>query len=88
MAFGSTTLTGADSKPSSTTDMFVAKLAADGSSLWARGFGDTNDQAAWAVTTDASANVIVGGSFQGTMNLPPAITSTGNYDAFWLKLAP
>jgi hypothetical protein len=88
--FGAPTMTLTDAAPKNTpeTDMFVAKLAADGSSLWARSFGDTNDQAAWAVTTDAAANVIVGGSFKGTMNLPPAITSTGNYDAFWLKLAP
>jgi len=89
MPFGATTLTEAPSSPSQSTDMFVAKLAADGNAVWARSFGDTNDQAAWAVTTDASANVIVVGGFQGKMDfMPPSITSTGNYDSFWLKLAP
>lgn len=88
LAFGTKTLTDAATTSAAETDVFVAKLAADGSPVWARSFGDGSDQAAWAVTTDAAANVIVGGSFQGTMNLPPSITSTGDYDSFWLKLAP
>ncbi len=88
LAFGSTTLTDVATTSAAETDVFVAKLAADGSPVWARSFGDGSDQAAWAVTTDALANVIVGGSFQGTMNLPPLLTSTGDYDSFWLKLAP
>ncbi len=88
LTFGATILTDAAPPMSADTDLFVAKLAADGSPVWARSFGDASDQAAWAVTTDLSANVIVGGSFQGTMNLPPLLTSTGDYDSFWLKLAP
>ena len=89
MTIGGTTLTEAAPMTSSDTDMFVFKLAADGSAQWARSFGDGNDQAAWAVTTDSASNVFVGGGYRGTMNLPPTITATGaGYDAFWLKLAP
>jgi hypothetical protein len=88
LTFGATTLTDVSPASSASTDLFVAKLAADGSPVWARSFGDANDQAAWAVTTDASASVIVGGSFQGAMSLPPTLLSTGSYDSFWIKLAP
>ena len=89
MAFGGTTLTDTALTTAADTDIFVAKLAADGTPVWARSWGDTADQAAWAVTTDAASNVFVGGGYRGTMNLPPTITATGaGYDAFWLKLAP
>jgi hypothetical protein len=72
------------------TDMFVAKLAPDGTSGWALGFGDANDQRAWAVATDHLDNVIAVGTFEGGINFgPPAspLTASG-YDAFWVKLGP
>ena len=73
---------------SGNTDIFVAKLSANGAGVWARSFGDLNDQTAWAVTADPVSNVYVGGTYEGTVNLPPLITATGSYDAFWLELAP
>ncbi|MEP7119309.1 MAG: hypothetical protein ABJE95_00125 [Byssovorax sp.] len=83
-----TTLHGTD-LTSFTTDIFVAKLAADGKGVWARSFGDLSDQTAWAVTADPVSNVVFGGTYQGTVNLmPPTLTSSGNYDALWAQLAP
>lgn len=90
LTFGLTVLTDVASNGSPNTDMFVAKIAADGSPVWARRFGDTEDQTAWAVTTDASSNVIFVGTYAGEVELSPAITITsqGGYDAFWAELAP
>jgi hypothetical protein len=90
ISFGGSAPTVNDTAPanSGNTDMFVAKLSAAGVGVWARGFGDLNDQTAWAVTTDSVSSVFFGGTFAGTVNLPPPITSAGSYDAFWAKLAP
>ena len=85
---GTPTLTDSANANSGNTDMFVAKLSADGVGVWARSFGDVNDQTAWAVTADPVSNVFVGGTYEGTVNLPPSITATGSYDAFWAELAP
>jgi hypothetical protein len=86
LVFGSTTLTDVSSGQS--TDMFVAKLSAAGSPVWAYRFGDSKDESAWAVATDSASNVLFGGTYNGTVNLPPTITSTGGYDGFWALLAP
>ncbi|MEP7119311.1 MAG: hypothetical protein ABJE95_00135 [Byssovorax sp.] len=86
ITFGGTILT--DASAAQNTDMFVAKLSAAGAPVWARGFGDVNDQTAWAVTADSAKNVFFAGTFAGTVNLPPSITSMGSYDGFWAKLAP
>jgi hypothetical protein len=88
LTFGATTLTDASMPNLPNTDMFVAKLSADGVAVWARSFGDVNDQTAWAVAADSASNVLFGGTYTGTVNLPPTITSTGNYDGFWALLAP
>ncbi len=75
------------------TDVFVAKFrGSDGTPGWARSFGDVNDQVAWAVATDPSANVIFGGTFKGMIDFGPPtapLTAMNNtYDSFWAKLAP
>ncbi len=88
LTFGGTVLTGTDTKGGPSTDIFVAKIAANGTSVWARQLGDSNDQGAWAVATDPAASVIAVGTYTGTVNLPPAIMPTGGYDAFWVELAP
>lgn len=74
------------------TDVFVAKLkASDGSTGWARSFGDMSGQVSWAVAADPLGNVILGGTFKGTIGFGSPITTftnTSNYDSFWAKLAP
>jgi hypothetical protein len=59
VSFGTTTLTNA----SSLYDMFVAKYDASGNVSWAKCAGGAEDDAAGAVTTDASGNVYVAGKF-------------------------
>lgn len=50
------------------TDVFVAKLKADGKYLWAKRFGDGASQSAFGVAVDTSGNIAVSGSFQGTLD--------------------
>jgi hypothetical protein len=51
------------------TDVFVAALASgNGASLWSTRFGDSANQTARALARDASDNVIIAGSFSGTVN--------------------
>jgi hypothetical protein len=71
MDLGGTTLTSAGSK-----DVFVAKLDPLGQPLWGKSFGDAADQLApggtpgvMDVAVDDSGNVLLVGTFYGTMDL-------------------
>jgi hypothetical protein len=61
------------------TDVFVAKFSPAGTHLWSKGFGDVNaTQGASSVAIDAAGNVIVTGSFLGTLDFGgPALVGTG-----------
>ena len=65
----------------------VAKLAgATGNTVWAKGFGDGNAQAAYGVTIDASGNVVVSGDFKGTANFGAgAVTAPAGGSVFMVK---
>jgi hypothetical protein len=69
-------------------DIFVAKFGSDGAHLWSERFGDGGHQYADAVAVDASGNVIVTGSFYGTVDFGGgALTSAGGEDIFIAKFA-
>lgn len=70
------------------TDIFVAKFNPDGAALWSKRFGDSaGPQAASAVAIDAQGNVIVAGSFRGSINLGGQdLTTNGGADVFVAKL--
>ena len=71
------------------TDAFAIKLAPDGATLWAKRFGDTDDDSAAAVATDADANVVAVGSFLGVVDFGGgALVGEGTSQAFFVKLAP
>jgi hypothetical protein len=73
--FGGGPLTSAGSR-----DIFVAKFSgADGSHLWSKRFGATDYDVPYAVTADGSGNVIVTGSFYGTVDFGGGpLTSAGS----------
>jgi hypothetical protein len=81
-----------DSTPSA--DVFVLKLvSANGFVTWAKTFGSViggskGDDIGRAITTDASGNVFVTGSFRGTTFLfgTSTLTSSGQHDAFVFEL--
>jgi hypothetical protein len=70
-------------------DLYVARYAANGAHLWSRGAGGSGEESGNAVAVDPSGNVLVTGSFQGTMNLGgSSLTSAGETDIFVVKYAP
>jgi hypothetical protein len=82
--FGAGALTSAGS-----WDIFAAKLSSSGVTMWSRGFGGTGDDLGYGVGIDASGNVTVTGTFQGTVNFGGGpVSSLGWSDLFILNLAP
>lgn len=74
-----------------TADAFVSKLNSSGSFVWAIAFSGTSDDVGYAITTDASTNVFVHGTFMSTSDFDPLagtsnLTSAGSSDAFVVKL--
>lgn len=71
-------------------DLFVAKLDSNGAHLWSKKFGDEDNQLGFSIGTDASNNVLVAGSFAGTLDMGGGeLQSAGGlYDVFLAKLDP
>lgn len=72
------------------TDIFITKLDAQGNLLWAKQIGGASYDYPGNIAVDAKGNVLVGGSFLGTVDLNPGageqtVTSLGQ-GAFLLKL--
>jgi len=72
--FGGIRLTATGNK-----DIFVAKYSSTGTYIWAKRFGGGSgrDSAANAVAVDSAGNVIVTGSYQGTINFGGGSLSSG-----------
>lgn len=86
--FGATTLTNASW--SSYTDVFVVKYNDSGNVIWAKGFGSTTSEALNGITTDASGNVYITGSYTSPSISLGATTLSNSgsygYDMFIAKL--
>ncbi len=80
--FGGSTLMSAGG-----TDIFLASFDNDGAPRWSKRFGDNQpNQIAYAVATDAADNVLVAGSFWGTVNFGGSnLTTVGGDDIFLAK---
>ena len=51
------------------SDVFIVKLSSDdGSCAWSRAFGDGWDQSAFSVAVDAAQNIVLTGTFTGTLD--------------------
>ena len=57
-------------------DAFVLKLSANGQLLWAKTFGGTSSEEAFAIAVKANGNVVVGGYFMSSTDFDPG---TGNF---------
>ncbi|MGK3959901.1 SBBP repeat-containing protein [Sorangium sp. So ce118] len=67
-------------------DVFVAKLDEDGNHIWGNRFGNSSNQYGNDIATDASNNIIITGSFGGTLDFGgEALTSAGGTDIFVAK---
>jgi hypothetical protein len=71
-------------------DVFVVKLDPAGNYLWARRYGDPQDQVCVAAAVDASGDVVIGGWFSGTLTFGtnPPLACAGGVDGFVAKLDP
>ncbi len=69
-------------------DVFVAKFNAAGEFVWAKLFGDSQDQAGQAIAVDSAGDVYVTGYVNGSIDFGGgALTSAGGADAFAVKLS-
>jgi hypothetical protein len=74
-----------------TRDIFVQKLDANGSFLWAKNLGGAEDDLGLGVAVDYGGNVYITGSFRGAVDFGPeagdgVLTSAGDRDIFLVKL--
>ena len=70
-------------------DVFLVKYSAGGVHSWSKRFGGAGTDIGMAVDTDSSGNVVVGGTFDGTINLGgETFTTTGGRDLFVAKFSP
>src|SRR5262249_55883266 len=68
------------------SDIFVAKLDANGNHLWSKAFGDLNDQRAFGVAVDSTANVVITGNIKGSVDFGGGVLpSAGGSDIFVAK---
>ncbi len=72
---------------SGSSPIVVAKFDNSGFPLWTKAIESTGQAMAFDVAVDASNNVLVGGSFEGTLQTPLEIESNG-IDGLVLKLDP
>jgi len=71
------------------TDLFVARLDAEGNHLWSQRFGDPDHQFAGDVAIDAAGAVVLTSAFRGSVDLGGgALVSSGEYDVLVAKLDP
>jgi hypothetical protein len=82
--FGSTTLTSAGNR-----DVFVAKIDASGSYVWATKAGGTSRDLGYGISTLSDGSALVTGYFQGTATFgSTTLTSAGSDDVFVAKIQP
>ena len=69
------------------SDIFIAKIDADGSWLWATGAGGSEEDKGYAITIDDYGNSYVTGSFMGTATFGNnSLTSSGDRNGFVAKI--
>ena len=84
---GTTTIGGQTLTSNGATDIFIAKLNANGNLVSAKSFGSVSLDYAFDIDCEAGGNFFITGGFRQTMTLMPntTITSTGGLDLFTAK---
>lgn len=69
------------------SDIFLVEYSAAGAHQWSRHFGDTGNDAGYGVTADASGNVVITGSFVGSVDFGGGrlTSNTSSNDIFIAK---
>jgi hypothetical protein len=85
--FGGTCSFGGSALIASVLDAFVVQFDSSGNHLWSQRFGDSNTQLIANVAMDPANNVILSGTFLGTIDLGGGpLVSSGGTDVFVAKL--
>lgn len=75
-------------------DVFIWKLDPSGALIWIKTIGSTGNDLGTSIQRDATGNLYIAGSFNGTVDFDPdpvgntSLTSAGGADGFILKLDP
>jgi hypothetical protein len=70
-------------------DIFLVKFDPDGNHIWSQAFGDFDSQFGSSVAVDGAGNVLLTGSFGGTVDFGGGpLTSAGGADIFQAKFDP
>jgi hypothetical protein len=70
-------------------DGFLVKYSSTGAHVWSKRFGGSGNDTGMAVSTDGAGNVVVVGSFEGTVDFGGGnLTSSGSRDVFVAKYSP
>jgi hypothetical protein len=67
-------------------DVFLAKFDRSGNHLWSKRFGDAGGEVGYSVAVDGTGNVLLAGSFTGTVDFGGGpLASAGYFDVFVAK---
>jgi len=72
-------------------DVFITELGTDGTYLWSKRVGGTDEELGRKIAIDVNDNIYISGIFKGTVDFDPGIgvdyrTSNGSNDVFVMKL--
>ena len=85
---GNISFGGAPLNSTDATDLFVAKFNATGGHVWSLAFGGTGAQVANTVAFGAAGDIIVGGSFESSVNFGGGgLNSAGGSDAIIVRFS-
>tara|TARA_B110000503_G_scaffold142897_1_gene241525 strand:- start:2220 stop:4586 length:2367 start_codon:yes stop_codon:yes gene_type:complete len=73
-------------------DAFLAKIDSNGNHIWAKSWGGSDEELSLSLQLDRNRDIIICGSFQGTTDLDPGVTSfnvtsPGSRDGFISKFS-
>jgi hypothetical protein len=85
LLFGSASFGGNTLIAAGGADVFVAKLAPDGTHLWSHRFGDGSPQFVKSIAVDGAGNVLLAGQFKGTIDFGGGPLLSKDYDVFVAK---
>lgn len=68
--------------------LFVAKLASDGTHLWSHAFGGDLSDVGTRVAFDDARGVLLTATFQGTTSVAEQHVSSGGYDVLLARFEP
>lgn len=84
--YGSVDFGGGALTSAGNSDIFVAKIDANGNHLWSKRFGDVSSQYGTAVSVDSAGNTVITGYFYGSVDFGGgSLTSAGGDDIFVAK---